>query len=325
MQKQVIRFLESQGFRGLSLITFKNNVFTFSYNSVNFNALVRTFGAPSVAGGGKVAVFDCQPYGKVGVSQENTAVRVVWEHKATEKFVDKSHLAKLPVPQELQVLYQRGLSSGPTRIKFLTSAWEYFNKTKFSGKLTGPTILCSSLPRASVRRLFSSSVRGYFRAGMPVPGELWIKADLFSADIDFMVEILVHEMAHQAVAEIDQVKDTSEGGHGRNWQAWMRKVGLDPRRYDPTPDSVYSPDSPDLALEDLRLTQAYGPKSSAASLRALKILPGITTGTGLKIIFKDRIATGKIVTVRGKYKFLGKTESGKPISLQTDKPFKVYE
>lgn len=55
---------------------------------------------------------------------------------------------------------------------------------------------------------------------------------IFNGKQESALTVIVHEIAHQCVSEIDKVYDRTAQGHGWNWQQWMRKFGLTPSRYD---------------------------------------------------------------------------------------------
>ena len=324
MQKQVIKFLESQKFSGLSLVSIKDTTYTFTYQGFSKSHLDKTFGKPSIAGSGKVAVYDCGQYGKLGVSPSNSIVRMIYTATAVERVVDKSHLAKLPVTPELELLFAKGLNNTAARAKFLSQAWTYFNVNKFQGKLVKPKIVCSEQPPRASKMGGNKHTRGYFRRALGTyDAELWIGSFLFNADLEFMVEILVHEMCHQATAEISQDFSMDDQGHGATWQMWMRKVGLDPRRFDPTPNSVYN-NAVENAKTDLEMLKVYGPPAAPAELRALKPNRIATSAQGVVIIFHNRICKGDIVRKSGISTFSGVTQAGRRIHLVSDKGFRVY-
>lgn len=63
--------------------------------------------------------------------------------------------------------------------------------------------------------------------------------DMTTADHEFVANGLLIHNCHQAVTQIDKYRGFEEQGHGSHWKAWMVRVGLDPRRFDPQPNSTY--------------------------------------------------------------------------------------
>lgn len=122
--------------------------------------------------------------------------------------------------------------NGTYRIQFLTHLWHFLNTNKFHGDLDVPQFrLLKNMGATSMR------LRGRW---WPRQHLLEIAPRLFNAHIAFFVEVVLHEMCHQAVTEIDKADwDNSEKGHGPHWKAWMRKVGLNPNRFDPQDNSTY--------------------------------------------------------------------------------------
>lgn len=65
---------------------------------------------------------------------------------------------------------------------------------------------------------------------------------IFNGKQESALTVIVHEIAHQAVSEIDKVVDRTAQGHGWNWQQWMRRFGLTPSRYDTQDKEEYMTD-----------------------------------------------------------------------------------
>lgn len=65
---------------------------------------------------------------------------------------------------------------------------------------------------------------------------------IFNGKQESALTVIVHEIAHQCVSEIDKVYDRTAQGHGWNWQNWMRKFGLTPSRYDTQDKEEYMTD-----------------------------------------------------------------------------------
>ena len=146
---------------------------------------------------------------------------------------DDSKVPHVPVPQELQTEYIRVRLSNSTNamLGFMGKMYRYLNQTKFKGELKTPKLALLKNVAASKLRL-----RGCW---YPTQRRLCLSPRLFNADIAFFTEIFLHECCHQAVTELDRVHDRTAQGHGVNWQTWMLKVGLNPRRFDPNDNSTY--------------------------------------------------------------------------------------
>jgi hypothetical protein len=133
---------------------------------------------------------------------------------------------------------------------------------------------------------------------------------MFNARPPFFYEILLHEMCHLAVWNISKDSDNSEAGHGPTWKNWMVKVGLDPRRFDPTDDTEMQV-GPEKHAKEAELTKKYG---KAATLKELAELTKVASykGTAEDVYhyYAGRLFKG---SAHGKV-FMGKGPNGKPVS-----------
>lgn len=145
-------------------------------------------------------------------------------------FADEAHIT----------LYKRIQAAGNSRMAmydFMKKIWHYWNVHKFQNQMQEPTL--GFLKDTGVRM----RKRGLWRhGGYPVVRELLITPRLFNARFDVFAEVFLHEMCHQAVSEIDKVRETANKGHGPRWAGWMRKVGLEPNRYDKNDNVEYMTD-----------------------------------------------------------------------------------
>jgi hypothetical protein len=293
--------LKNFGFSGLSLVKTEGTNYTFKFDDFNLKKLNSMFGTPSIAGGGKVAVFVVPEYGKLGVSPINRMVRLAYTgtHQKTE--YDDTHLGQHETTQELNLLYEKAKVNPAQKTKFITALWEYFNEEKFQGRLPVPRLMTSLKPPVDG---VSKNVRGLFiydTKKLYGPGTLWISDRIFNAKEAFINEVVLHEMCHQATSCLDKVNDPSEGGHGREWQAWMRRVGLDPRRFDPTEETVYQ-DKATQAISEDKLNRAYGPRTPVAEYKNLEKVSS-PTSLEVLVLIKGRLMRGKFKKVRGGYEF----------------------
>ena len=108
--------------------------------------------------------------------------------------------------------------------------WTELNTSKFQGKMSIPNLTLLKNTGNNMR------LRGVW---YPFQRRLSISPRLFNSKNEIFLEIFLHEMCHQATSEISEVYERSEGGHGPVWKGWMRKVGLDPNRYDKNTNDQY--------------------------------------------------------------------------------------
>lgn len=304
---EVKALLERYGFRGLHFVTQDEATLTFTFKFESYND--KYLGVkPTVAGGGKVAVYAIPEVGKVGISPSNSMVRFIAEAgKRTVRQTDDSHLGHTKVSPELTKLFHKSAVSTMDRHVYLTKLWTYFNDEKFQGRMTMPKLLCTPAPPGRGRK---QGLRGlYMGAANHQPGTLWVAPNLFNAREPFFLEVFLHEMCHQAVWTVDRVNDFKDAeGHGKYWQAWMTKVGLDPRRYDPTDDSEYMTPMERSQAED-KVTEQFGPRVDTSEIekREHPSLPE-TVGGGVPCVYvyKSRAINGvlKYVPSYRTYTFL---------------------
>jgi hypothetical protein len=168
----------------------------------------------------------------------------------------------------------------------------------------------------------------YYIDSRSTHGNVWLADFLFNAPASFFYEVFLHELCHAAVYCIDHVVDPSEGGHGKNWQTWMKKVGLDPRRLDPTQDSVYQ--TKEETAIDQEAAAHYGKLASLAELKEVMLLPHPRGIGGMPIycyyIYKGRILDGELIRRSFTWKYQGKphTMTWKTlpsVTLFFEKPF----
>lgn len=312
-QTEIAKLLTSFGFKGLVLTDLDGALFTYKFEDYKHDTLVKNFGSPSLAASGKVAIFVVPSYGKLGVSPGSHRVRLSYTGSHTKQEVNDSHLAKGDIPKEISVLYERAKSSPAYRLRLVNELWEFFNETKFARRMKKPKFLMSEVPKGVK---LGKNTRGYYMPKLtpPVEGTLWISTRLFNASAHFFNEVMLHEMCHQAVWCLDREIDKTDGGHGPLWQAWMRKVGLNPRRYDPTENSVYEDDAT-KAVKDEKLAQTYGPRAPVAEIKKLKPSKEVPLGKAF-FMYEGRLFDGAFTRRGAKYEFRGVNIKGKkPITL----------
>ncbi len=122
-------------------------------------------------------------------------------------------------------------------LKYLQEHWEYFNHSRFGGKLKPCKV-------ALLRDVHAAKMhnRGYWKHSTR---QLKISPNLFNAPHEGWVNsTLIHEMAHQYVTdfhgpEADRAEYKILKGHGPLWEAAMIMAKLPPNRLDYTSNDVY--------------------------------------------------------------------------------------
>lgn len=303
--RDVAKLLESYGFRGLTPLKVDKQVFDFKFVDYRHNFLIQTFGNPAITQNKKIAIFDIPGYGKLGVSPAASVARFIYKGEHLAKEDNDSHLAKLPIPPKLKLLFAKAQISPGSRVKYIEQAMAYFNKEKFANRLPKIKILVSSQPPRGIK----IKARAFFVGGSSP--YFWFRDNLFNASEDFVNEIIVHEQCHQMVfMDIGRAEEESQG-HGPIWKSWMRKVGLDPRRFDPTEDLVYM-DPAQRSIEQEELTQKYGrvtPKSAFRNLKKAHTFLG--PDQTYFFLYKERLFEGKFTERGSRYEFQGKVPNGK--------------
>ena len=105
------------------------------------------------------------------------------------------------------------------KLKYLEIRWAYYDGLYFENKLTKPTIYFMRNKNPT-----GNQVHGVW---YPTKERLGMNIRVFNASEEQLNELLLHEMCHQAVSQIDLVVDEL---HGPNWKGWMNKIGLTPNR-----------------------------------------------------------------------------------------------
>jgi predicted SprT family Zn-dependent metalloprotease len=270
-EKQAEAFLEHIGFTGLKFKSSLEDRINFGYKGVDMAILKKNFGpvvnnaSGSVSGKfgkhGSIAFWPSKKLvvlrnsAKGGVEEKGplpksppveppvrpTSPRPVKPAKpdptktGTEN--DDKDVPVTKISPRLEELYASAQKYERYRKTFLHEAWKELNITKFGGRLRMPYLQFMKMQGATSMRL-----RGVWS---PRNRQLKISPRLFNASQNFFIETLLHEMCHQACYELSAMSpeeaadNRKHKGHGRVWSAWMRKVGLNPLRYDPNENSVY--------------------------------------------------------------------------------------
>lgn len=304
MQVEILKLLKALSFQDVRLSAVKDNVYTFKFGRYDPDYLVRTYGNPSSAAKGTVAVFDIPDWGRLGVSPTNSAVRLVYTGTHSKVEVDDSHLGKdaTATPPNLQLLFSKATVTPSYAQQYLVKLFDFFNKTKFASRLPTPTMLVSI--KDPIGRKSNDPARGRYWSGLTKhpSGMIWINSRVFNSEQPFVNEIILHEMCHQAVTCIDKVSESKiNKGHGPRWQHWMTHVGLDPRRYDPTEDIAYM-DSVSQAIEEEELTRKYGPRRPRSFFKKLTPLTTWSGAVEVTYEWKGRAFQGLLTKEGSGYK-----------------------
>lgn len=170
-------------------------------------------------------------------------------------------------------------------LKYLNERYDFFNHTRFGGKLSKPKLVITSSGSTALnlknRGVWYSATR-----------EIHISIHLFKAPYEgWANNVLIHEMCHQFVTDF-LGGESEEKGHGPKWRATMLKAGLSPSRYDSTPNSMYMNDrerrkhGKELTRRDLYLKSYNLLKETREHLKSPK--------PGDKVVFPNGV--GEILT-----------------------------
>lgn len=152
------------------------------------------------------------------------------ESPRTHDVPNESRIEQLRVVYETQI--RASTNTAATR-RFLLDLWTVFNKEKFGGKLR------------PIKKFLVIPAQGRFgiRAFWHPKYRILVFTNLvLKANWDKFSEIFGHEMCHQAVTDVDHggiPKPQANQGHGPEWQAWMHRIGLEPKQYDHSGFSEY--------------------------------------------------------------------------------------
>lgn len=279
----IVTLLQSFGFSGLSLISAEANTSTFRFQDYDHRGLVKSLGEPSIAGGGKVAVFQVPKVARIGVSPANSVVRFLYE--GVTNGTSSHHLGMVKVTPALSTLFLKAQVTPGLRLGYLKKLWQYLNKDKFDSRMTEP--------RLGLKDSLGKGVRAHYLGRRDFStGAIEVANFLFNGREPFFLEIFLHEMCHQATRELSHSLDMDQNGHGPVWQQWMVDVGLDPRRYDPTDEAEYLNHS-DLAAKESQLNMTYGARASEAMVSKLKPTKPVD-GVPIYFLYQGRLARGFI-------------------------------
>ena len=185
-------------------------------------------------------------------------------HTDTAKEAEEARLVKLiGNPRRFKVA---STSNSMTKIAHIREAWNSANKHFFAGAMREPEFkLSKAMANVRTLGLWRSNRIGTIR-------ELHISSRLFNATEEQFLTVLVHEMCHQATAEIARHYSDEEGGHGHVWKSFMRDCGLSPDRYAKDDIMSYYTDEEKKKLADYH-ENINNAKESAAAKGIQKLDP----------------------------------------------------
>lgn len=256
-------FLTELGFKGLRFKSEREDEIKFFYTDYDQSLITKFLGKPKSAD--KSIRYNFGDQGVVAIWENTDTVILKNSKRGSGRIhtpVNKPVEVKPPAPPEprtgtenddagvpivhispeLHAHYQMAQIDKGYRLRFMTELWRYLNKTKFLGQMHIPNIRLMKTVKGTSFRL-----RGFWRASNR---EFAISPRLFNASQAFFVEVFLHEMAHQAVSELDKVYSREAQGHGPEWQRWMVKIGLNPRRFDPNENTTYMNQKEKQEVED---------------------------------------------------------------------------
>ena len=153
----------------------------------------------------------------------------------TGEYIDEE-TTELAETHGLPAIYAKALNDAG-KLKYLEGRWNKMNADFFQSQMNKPRI--KLLDREDLFGLWESGllpgdyyvngVRKTFRKGREPT--LSISKRVFNGEEGIVLTTLLHEMCHEAVSELSNIVELEQGGHGPEWQRWMRKVGLTPARY----------------------------------------------------------------------------------------------
>lgn len=286
-QPEIAQLLKTYGFEGLRLVDHKDKTSTYKFKDFDKKFLDNTFGSPAVTSNGKVAVYSIPAVGKIGVSPSNSMVRLKDETSGDRAGSATHHLANVKVPPAYEKAYLQAQVNPSVRVKFCQKLFEYFNTDRFDSKLETPKFSVSEKNPPGTKK----TTRGAHTGGRNfAPGTVWMASFMFNARSVFFYEVFLHELCHLAAWNITKSADFSHNGHGPTWQMWMKKVGLDARRFDPTDDTEYQI-GPEKYAKEAERSEKYGSPATEQELAQFERYKGYT---GAKLENAYLITDGRI-------------------------------
>lgn len=184
-QGDCVQLLKSFGFTDPVLVSHSDQTYTYKFNDYAPKQLLTSLGEPTIAGGGKVAVYQVPNVAKLGVSPTNSMVRLI--DLTVKGGVSKGHIKIDKLPGPLGTAYLRASGDPTIRVAFIKKLWDHLNRAKFQARMAPPKLIVDEISEKGVRAF-------YQRGPNYTPGTIKVAPFLFNAREPFFVEIFLHEM-----------------------------------------------------------------------------------------------------------------------------------
>ncbi len=229
-------FLETLEFSDVDPKTMGHGLAAFYFGSYNARLLDKELGVPEVLKDraiyttkkGTITVFPKKKIVEIKDTQELEDPKAAAdETHALIELKNKEYTKQQLVPKDLLLGYQVAQHATPeVQRQWMIRAHKYWNDLYFGGRLPVPTV--------ALKRDVGDSARLYGEWD-PKTKKLSVSPLIFRAELSVFLCTFVHEMAHQAVSQIDHADRMPDNlklrGHGTNWQTWMKHCGLEANRY----------------------------------------------------------------------------------------------
>jgi len=292
-QPDIVKFLATFGFEGLSLIDNKDHITTYKYTSLN-PKLLKKLGESTVTSNGKTAVYNLPGVASIGYLPSKNLVRFVYKGKARAAVKNQTVDHEVIVTPELHKMFMQVQVNPGKAVAFCKKLWHYFNEHKFNSVMQEPTLLVSPTPPHKTNL---KNARGiYFSRCEGEPGTLWMNTKVFNATEQVFLTIFLHEMCHQAcnqISRLSRAENSIEKGHGPVWKQWMVKVGLNPSRYDHTDEIEYGT-AMDRAKREASEAARIGPRITPESFKGKRKVTEPEDRDRVIFEHEGRVASGVI-------------------------------
>lgn len=108
------------------------------------------------------------------------------------------------------------------KLRYMLAIWLTANRKHFGSGLKRPRFVLTE-PKTAGSMAMNGYTLGYWARQLRT---MALSRRAFTAHEGIVLDVMLHEMAHQAVTDIDKQGDGGPDAHGPLWQAWMKKVGL---------------------------------------------------------------------------------------------------
>lgn len=233
-----------------------------------------------------------------------TPVKKVEPPPASEPQFKNSHPedVRFATPYLNPSLFNKARTSRSAKRVYMQQLWNKLNLSAFHGKLRIPSL--DLMPKVGINKRTRS--HGYFKPSNDM-SKLLIKLSprLFLGEEPMLISAMAHEMAHQYVWVVDFARGprwAAEGGHGPEWQAAMRMIGLTPARFSQYDTANFLTEDERKKVETNRANNALIKKTHTPLSRH-----AMTVGTRVAIVetrTPDKRYLAIIIGVKGKKLYL---------------------